>query len=332
MALGTILESIYNDITKTYNGGKPAPHLLHNVTNNDKFSLTVITVPGKYTPQSQIYEYGDTDYKVTIQSTIKPFINSLLLKRESERYRTPQVNPNLHEDILPGRRLYLPFDVTRSDMLQAIYQNNKYVSIFSIQNTGRLVPSLFQRDIVPPYLEQDVDLSWKYIQSFISECRGSTENLVLNQEIYRKEIKVLRERYRKDLESGSSQELQSFTLNQAIDLYSRQCSLMVTSRDCAELAYFLANCGVNIRGKRIISRSKVSRVLSSMFVGGLYETSGVLGLPAKSGIGGTLIVVVPGKMIISVISPKLDNYGNSKRGIQVCKIISERLGLGLFNC
>jgi glutaminase len=118
-------------------------------------------------------------------------------------------------------------------------------------------------------------------------------------------------------------------------LYLRQCSVQVTCRDLAVMAATLANGGVNpLTRERALPLRHVREVLSVMHTCGMYDAAGQwafdIGVPAKSGVSGGILVVVPGKGGIGVFSPGLDAHGNSVRGIRVCQEISERLGLHVF--
>jgi glutaminase len=118
---------------------------------------------------------------------------------------------------------------------------------------------------------------------------------------------------------------------QATDLYTRQCSVGVTARDLAMMAATLANGGRNpVTGIQAISAANVPSVLAVMATAGLYDDSGkwyyATGLPAKSGVGGGLIAVSPGKFGIAVVSPPLDAAGNSIRAQRAIADISAALG------
>jgi glutaminase len=118
-------------------------------------------------------------------------------------------------------------------------------------------------------------------------------------------------------------------------LYLRQCSVHVTCRELALMAVTLANGGVNpATGERALGARYVRDVLSVMHTCGMYDFAGQwayrIGIPAKSGVSGGVLAVVPGKLGIGVFSPGLDAYGNSVRGTAVCEEISERLGLHVF--
>jgi glutaminase len=118
-------------------------------------------------------------------------------------------------------------------------------------------------------------------------------------------------------------------------LYLRQCSVRVTCRDLAVMAATLANGGANpATGERALAPRYVRDVLSVMHTCGMYDFAGQwayrVGIPAKSGVSGGIMAVVPGKLGIAIFSPGLDAYGNSVRGTAVCEEISERLGLHVF--
>ncbi len=118
-------------------------------------------------------------------------------------------------------------------------------------------------------------------------------------------------------------------------MYLRQCSVKVTARELALMAATLANGGVNpATGERALTRRYARDVLSVMHMCGMYNFAGQwayrVGIPAKSGVSGGIMAVVPGKLGIGVYSPGLDAYGNSVRGVKVCEEISARLGLHVF--
>ncbi len=122
----------------------------------------------------------------------------------------------------------------------------------------------------------------------------------------------------------------------ALDLYFRQCSVAVDCRDLSLMAATLANGGVNpLSGERALAREHVDRVLSVMTTCGMYDSAGEwvvdVGMPAKSGVAGGVLAVLPGQLGIAVFSPPLDPHGNSVRGIEVCRQVSEELDLHLLH-
>ena len=123
---------------------------------------------------------------------------------------------------------------------------------------------------------------------------------------------------------------------EACDVYTQQCSTLVTAVDLAVMGATLANRGINpVTGKRVIARANVSHVLAEMTMEGLYTSSGdwayTVGLPAKSGVGGGLVAVSPGKLAIAAYSPPLDKAGNSVRAQGAITQIAHTLKLGLFD-
>ena len=121
-----------------------------------------------------------------------------------------------------------------------------------------------------------------------------------------------------------------------LDLYFRQCAILVSARDLSMMAATLANNGVNpLTGQRAIAAEHVKTVLSVMASCGMYDYSGEwvyrVGLPAKSGVGGGIIAVLPGQFGFGTFSPLLDEHGNSHRGIEACKELSQRFHLHVYD-
>lgn len=117
-----------------------------------------------------------------------------------------------------------------------------------------------------------------------------------------------------------------------VERYFRQCSLLVDARDLALMAATLANNGVHPRtGERVLDPQIVERVLSVMTTCGMYDGAGdwvsAVGMPAKSGVGGGILAVLPGQIGVAVFSPRLDDHGNSARGVEACRRLSRELEL-----
>lgn len=127
----------------------------------------------------------------------------------------------------------------------------------------------------------------------------------------------------------------SQNVEENLALYLRQCAVQVNVQDLAVMAATLANGGKNpMTGKQALTPRYVRDVLSVVHMCGMYDFAGQwayrVGIPAKSGVSGGIMAIVPGKLGIGVFSPGLDNYANSVRGIKVCAEISDRLGLHVF--
>ncbi|MGB3137645.1 MAG: glutaminase A [Nodosilinea sp.] len=125
-------------------------------------------------------------------------------------------------------------------------------------------------------------------------------------------------------------------IEEALDLYFQQCSVLVTAHDLAVMAATLANQGVNpVTGDRAVSADHVRDILSVMYTCGMYNFAGEwafrVGIPAKSGVSGGILAVVPNQAGIAVFSPLLDNHGNSVRGLRVFEALAQQYGFHLFD-
>jgi glutaminase len=176
------------------------------------------------------------------------------------------------------------------------------------------------------------DEKWKFIHEGLSRFAG--RKLPLNEEVYKSASDTnFRNR-------SIARLLQSFDriycdAREATDLYTRQCSLNVSAKDLAVMAATLADGGVNpITKERVVDTSVCHYALAVMITAGMYETSGDwlydIGLPGKSGIGGGILAVSPGKGGFGTFAPPLDAAGNSVKGQLAAKFLSQRLGMDLF--
>src|SRR5499427_3934902 len=123
---------------------------------------------------------------------------------------------------------------------------------------------------------------------------------------------------------------------ESVDVYTKQCSIGVTAKQLAMMGATLANFGANpVTGQQVIKRENVPEILSAMTMAGLYDGSGGwawhVGLPAKSGVGGGIVAVVPGKGAIAVFAPPLDKAGNSVKAQLVITYVADKLGINLFS-
>jgi glutaminase len=122
---------------------------------------------------------------------------------------------------------------------------------------------------------------------------------------------------------------------ESVDVYTRQCSIGVSARQLAVMGATLANGGVHpINKEQVLEAGHVPKILALMLTAGFYDESGAwaydVGLPAKTGVGGGIVAVVPGKLALAAFSPRLDQAGNSVRAMRAIAYVSQRLGLGLF--
>lgn len=257
-----------------------------------------------------VYAAGDTEVEFSIMSVSKPFVFALVCQA---------VGPQEARDRLGVNSTGLPFNslaaVERSDD----GRTNPMVNAGAIATTS-LVPA------------ESLDDRWSFVRDGLSRFAGRP--LSLSEEVYASAMET------NDRNQGIARLLRSIGRlycdpSEAIDLYTRQCSLNVTARDLAMMGATLADGGVNpSSGERVIDPDVCRHTLAVMATAGLYETSGDwlfdIGLPGKSGIGGGIVTVAPGKGGLGTFSPPLDAAGNSVRGQLATAFLSRRLGLDIF--
>lgn len=163
---------------------------------------------------------------------------------------------------------------------------------------------------------------------------AGNQSLEVNEETFEAEMRSA-DRNRATAYLMRSDGMLAGDVEATLALYLQQCSVSVTCQDLAMMAATLANGGANpATGEQALAPRYVRDVLSVMHTCGMYDFAGQwayrIGIPAKSGVSGGIMAVVPGKLGIGVFSPGLDAYGNSVRGTAVCEEISDRLGLHIF--
>lgn len=160
-----------------------------------------------------------------------------------------------------------------------------------------------------------------------------------------RELRVDEPTYRSESQTGNRNRAIGYLLQnagifdgveQTLDLYFRQCSILVTARDLAVMGATLANLGTNpLTGKEVLGMDAARDVLSVMLTCGMYDFAGEwvrrVGVPAKSGVSGGIMASVNRQLGFACYSPRLDAQGNSVRGIRFCTDFSDELGLHVFN-
>ena len=270
----------------------------------DLFGVCVAGTSGK------IYAAGEADHEFSIMSVSKPFVFALVCQ---------EIGPDQAREKLGANATGMPFNSLAAVEYSSDGRTNPMVNAGAIAATS-LVPGA------------DANAKWRFIYDGLSRFAG--RKLALNDEVYASASET---NYRNQ---GIARLLQSFGKiyfdpAQATDLYTKQCSLNVSARDLAVMGATLADGGVNpLTKERIVDASVCHYALAVMATAGLYETSGdwlyEIGLPGKSGIGGGIVTVSPGKGGLGTFAPPLDGAGNSVKGQLVAKFLSQRLGMDLF--
>jgi glutaminase len=268
------------------------------------FGVCVVGVSGN------VYAAGDTDHEFSIMSVSKPFVFALVCQRMGAEQAREKLGANATG---------MPFNSLAAVERSADGRTNPMVNAGAIATTSLVPGATFEA-------------KWQFIYDGLSRFAG--RKLPLNEEVYASASET---NFRNQ---GIARLLQSFGRiyfdpAQATDLYTKQCSLNVSAKDLAVMGATLADGGVNpLTRERVVDPAVCHYALAVMTTAGLYEASGDwlydIGLPGKSGIGGGIVTVSPGKGGLGTFAPPLDGAGNSVKGQLVAKFLSQRLGMDLF--
>ena len=257
-----------------------------------------------------LHAAGDVEAELTVMSVAKPFLYALVCEQlgRDEMRRLVGVNAT-----------GLPFNSLEAVERSGDGRTNPMVNPGAIAVTS-LVPGASAEE------------RWRFVQEGLSGFAG--RELVLDDEVYRSASET------NHRNQSLARLLQSYERlyadpAEAVDLYTRQCCLRVTARDLAVMGATLANGGVNpLTHASVVDPESCHCTLAVMATAGLYETSGDwlydIGLPGKSGIGGGIVTVAPGKGGLGTFAPLLDEAGNSVKGQLAAAFLSRRLGLDVF--
>ena len=268
------------------------------------FGICVVTAEG------QVFEVGDCDKLFTIQSISKAFVFGLALEDCGREHVNSKVSVEptgeAFNSILLDEATNRPYNPMVN--AGAIATTDLIKGKTGTERLKRML-EMFKR-----YTGRDHDIN---VPVFLSEKATGYRNRAISYLM---------------LNFG----MVSDKIDDTLDLYFQQCSILVNATDLAMLSATLANGGINpVTKERAIDERYVQDVISIMLTCGMYDASGEwcyrVGMPAKSGVGGGITAVVPGKLGIGTFSPLLDAKGNSKRGIKVCEDLSRDFGLHLFN-
>ncbi len=272
--------------------------------NPDWFGISVATADGHF------YSIGDAEQAFTIQSISKAFTFGMVLD---------DLGVNTVEKRIGVEPSGEAFNSISLDPISG-RPYNPMINAGAIAATG-----LVRGD--------DLDDRFEKIRHCFSRYAG--RDLDVDEEVYRSESETgFRNRAIANLLRNF--EMLDDPVDEAVEVYFKQCSILVTCRDLSLMAASLANSGVNpVTGERVLKPDNVERVLSVMSTCGMYDYSGewifTVGLPAKSGVGGGVVGVLPGQLGVAVFSPLLDAKGNSVRGVQTFTELSRLFNLHLFN-
>jgi glutaminase len=270
------------------------------------FGVVIATRDGK------LYAAGDADYRFAIESVSKPFTAALVMQQHG--------GPGVIAEKIGVEPTGLPFN---SKLALELYGTR---SVNPLVNAGAIAAV----SLVDASGEAD---RWQKVWTNLREFAGGAELPVL-EEVYTSEYET----------SWSNRGIANLLFNygrlyadpeETLRVYTRQCSVGVSTRELALMGATLANGGTNPRsGRRVLDAGSVPELLAIMLTAGFYDESGLwsfqAGLPSKTGVGGGIVAVVPGRFAIAAFSPRLNAAGNSVRAQLAIRHIAGKLGVGIF--
>lgn len=268
------------------------------------FGISMVTADGS------IYEVGDTRREFTIQSISKPLTFALALEAiGGEEVRK-------HVDVEPSGEAFNSITLQPGTGRPL----NPMVNAGAIATTSLIEPLGF---------DQPIDRILNEYSAFAGR------DLSVDEAVFSSENET-GHRNRAIAHLLRNAEVVDHEVEEIVETYFRQCATLVDCRDLATIAATLASTGVNpVTKERVLREDTVRNVLSVMASCGMYDSAGdwlySVGLPAKSGVAGGIIAVLPGQLGIAVYSPPLDPHGNSVRGVKVCEDISDELHLHVMS-
>jgi len=268
------------------------------------FGVAIVTARG------EIYTAGDVDYAFSIQSVSKPFTAALVMQQQGS---------------------------------DAIAEK------IGVEPTGQKFNSILATQIIPqvsvnPLVNSGAIASVSMVQAKTAKQRFDTILDFFNR-LSGAKLKVLEDVYKSEAATNQRNRAHAYILAasdriysdpmEAVDVYTRQCSIGVTAKQLGVMGATLANNGVNpVTNQRVLEAKYVPKVLAIMMMAGFYNESGrwayTAGLPAKTGVGGGIVAVVPGSMAIVGFSPRVNDAGNSVRATKAIEYITDQLGVNLF--
>jgi glutaminase len=293
------------EMFKSDTGGKNADYIPALAKVDSKlFGIAAVTTDG------QSYSVGDVTAKFSIQSISKVFSQALAMEEAGADAVFQKIGNEA-----TGR----PFNSVEAVVDMPTHTGNPYVNAGAIATVSMLTGT--------------ADEKWNKILNFYSKAAG--EKLTIIDDIYKSEAAT----------NQGNRALAALLLKyeriyadpmESVDVYTKQCSVGVNAQELAMMGATLANNGVNPKtGERLIKAENVPHILATMQTAGLYDGSGGwawhVGLPAKSGVGGGIVAIVPGKGAVAVFAPPLDEAGNSVKAQKAIAYIAQKLDFNVFS-
>jgi glutaminase len=303
--VAAVVQDAY-DKFKNDKGGKNADYIPYLAQVDSKlFGIAIVTT------DNQVILVGDVKYSFSIQSISKVYTLAMAM----DELGTDKVFEKVGSE--PTGR---PFNSPIAVVDMPTHTGNPLVNAGAIATTSLISGS-------------DANDKWNKILDFYSRVAG--EKLTLIDEVYKSEAATNTGNKALSMLLAKYDRIYADPF-ESVDIYTKQCSVGVNVTQLARMGATLANNGINpATGEQVIKAEAIPHILSTMTVAGLYDGSGGwawrVGLPAKSGVGGGIVAIVPGKGAIAVFAPPLDEAGNSVKAQEVIDYISEKLHYNLYS-
>lgn len=305
------ITTIFENVSKNRSGSNADYIPILKNADSEKWGLAICTVDG------QRKSIGDVEHYHSIQSVSKPITYAYALEKEGINFThqyvgvEPSGRPFNALDLLPDRR---PF--------------NPCVNAGAIMMAG-LVASSWPENSAREITEKLMAL-WSDLCGQEAPVRFSEETMVSERETADNNYAIAY------LLKGRKGLPRNVDLHKMMDVYFSCCSIEMTANMLSVVAATLANGGVcPTTGKQILSTEVVKKTLAVMQAAGMYDSAGIftleVGLPAKSGVSGAVMLVIPNVMGLATFSPRLDPYGNSVRGVEFCRELVDRFTFHMYD-
>src|SRR5579863_4616557 len=301
----TVVREAY-DKFKGNTSGKNADYIPYLAQVDPKlFGIAIVTT------DNQVITLGDVNYSFSIQSISKVYTLALAME---------QLGPDKAFQRVGSEPTGRPFNSVSAVVDMPTHTGNPFVNAGAIATTSLING-------------KDEDERWNTILAFYGKAAG--EKLTLIDEVYKSEAATNTGNKALSMLLAKYERIYADPF-ESVDIYTKQCSVGVNATQLARMGATLANNGINpATGEQVIKSEDVPHILSTMMMAGLYDGSGGwawdVGLPAKSGVGGGIVAIVPGKGAIVVFAPPLDEAGNSVKAQEVIDYVADKLHYNLFS-
>jgi glutaminase len=301
----SVVQDAYNKF-KDEQKGKNADYIPYLAQVDSKlFGIAIVTT------DNQVLTLGDVKYSFSIQSISKVYTLALAME---------ELGPSKVLEQIGSEPTGRPFNSPVAVVDMTTHTGNPFVNAGAIATTSLISG-------------KDADEKWNKILDFYSRAAG--EKLSLIDEVYKSEAATNTGNKALSMLLAKYDRIYADPFT-SVDIYTKQCSVGVNAVQLARMGATLANNGENpATGEQVIKAEDIPHILSTMMMAGLYDGSGGwawhVGLPAKSGVGGGIVAVAPGKGAIVVFAPPLDEAGNSVKAQEVIEFVANKLNYNLYS-